>query len=81
MPKGKKEVYASPVSTGPRVCRCDRPLASSDGECSKCGRPVADARAVLPFPVVKFDERDGRPEFVRPPREYKTIRRPETFAA
>ncbi len=34
-------------------------------------------RAVLPFPTVKLDA--GEP--VVPPREYATVRRPETLAA
>jgi hypothetical protein len=34
--------------------------------------------AVLPFPVVQLDASGG---LVLPPREYKTIRRPETLAA
>jgi hypothetical protein len=62
--------YSPPVDTTPRVCRCDRPL-STDGECSKCGR------VVLPFPVIELE----RDQLVVPPREYKTIRRPETLAA
>jgi hypothetical protein len=32
---------------------------------------------VLPFPVLKLDAR----ELVVPPREYSTLRRPETLAA
>jgi hypothetical protein len=79
MSKGKNEIYASPVSTQPRVCRCDRPLVSRDGECSKCGRPVADALVVLPFPVVTVSMSET--DLVLPPREFKTIRRPETVAA
>lgn len=63
--------YSPPIDTSPRVCRCDRDLASRDGECSKCGR------AVLPFPVVQLDR--DRP--VVPPREYQAIRRPETLVA
>lgn len=35
-----------------------------------------ELRAVLPFPVVQLD---GEP--VVPPRDYSTIRRPETLAA
>jgi hypothetical protein len=66
--------YKPSIDTTPRVCRCDRPLASSDGDCQKCGRPAA---AVLPFPVVQLD----RDRLVMPPREYSTVRRPETVAA
>ncbi len=40
--------------------------------------PEEQLRNVLPFPVLEFDERGG---LVVPPREYSTIRRPETLAA
>jgi hypothetical protein len=36
-----------------------------------------EVSAVLPFPVI----RDERGQLVLPPREYKTVRRPETLAA